>query len=82
MPRRHLKKDERTTQCGLTLTPKFAKQLAPDRQHVTCGACELTTRPKTAPPPKVDPEFAGVSRPGRATGATWLGITRRSSRST
>ncbi len=49
MSRRHLKKDDRNTVCGLTLTAKFTKQLAADRQSVTCGACELQSRPKTAP---------------------------------
>jgi hypothetical protein len=60
VPRRHLKKDDRTTMCGLTLAPKFTKQLAADRQSVTCGACELESRPRTARPassPAVD-EFA------------------------
>jgi hypothetical protein len=55
-----LKKDDRNTMCGLTLTAKFTKQLAADRQSVTCGACELASRPKTAPPapsPALD-EFA------------------------
>lgn len=50
MPRRHIKKDDRTTLCGLTMSPKYSKQLAADRQSVTCGACELSSRPRTAPP--------------------------------
>ena len=33
----------------------YQKQLAQDRQSVTCGACELVTRPKTAPAPKPEP---------------------------
>jgi len=60
VPRRHLKKDDRNTVCGLLLSPKFTKQLAPDRQSVTCGACELQSRPKTAAPVAAGDEFAGV----------------------
>jgi hypothetical protein len=52
VPRRHIKKDDRTTLCGLTMGPKFQKNLAPDRQSVTCGACELVSRPQVAPAPK------------------------------
>ncbi len=74
MPRRHLKKDDRNTMCGLTLSPKFTKQLAADRQSVTCGACELASRPRTAPPapaaPVVEVEtFAGAAAPEGAPGA-------------
>ncbi len=63
MPRRHLKKDDKNTLCGLSLTPKFTKQLAPDRQSVTCGACELTSRPRTAPPaaPVIEDAFVGAA---------------------
>lgn len=67
MPRKHLKKDDRATWCGLTMSPKFSKQLAQDRQSVTCGACELVTRPKTAPAPKPEPVdlfVGGPAEPG------------------
>jgi len=54
-----------------TLSPKFTKQLAADRQSVTCGACELASRPRTAPPapaPTVELVTAEVdaSAPGAA----------------
>ncbi|MEZ0230977.1 MAG: hypothetical protein ACAI25_20325 [Planctomycetota bacterium] len=73
MPRRHLKKDDRNTLCGLTLAPKYTKQIAPDRQSVTCGACELASRPRTAPAttaPNVEAEaFATVAAPDADAGA-------------
>ena len=50
MARRHMKMDDRTLQCGLPLTPKFARNLAADRLSVTCGACELASRPKIEKP--------------------------------
>src|SRR5947209_6972585 len=40
--------------CGLPLTAKFTKDIAPDRQSVTCGACELASRPKVVAAPKVE----------------------------
>jgi hypothetical protein len=52
--RRHLKKDDRTLQCGLPLTPKFQRTLAADRLQVTCGACELVSRPKIEKPAPVE----------------------------
>ena len=74
MPRRHLKKDDRNTLCGLTLSTKFTKQLAGDRQSVTCGACELASRPKTAVPPAAAPNveadaFAAAAAPDADAGA-------------
>lgn len=50
MARRHMKKDDRTLQCGLPLTAKFARNLAADRLTVTCGACELASRPQIEKP--------------------------------
>jgi hypothetical protein len=67
VPRKHLKKDDRLTWCGLSMNAKFQKQLAQDRQSVTCGACELVTRPKTAPAPKPEPVdlyVGGAVEPG------------------
>jgi hypothetical protein len=63
--RRHLKKDDKETLCGLSLTQRFSKELAPDRQHVTCGACERVSRPKTAAPPAspLEAEFAAMIAP-------------------
>ncbi len=71
MPRRHMKKDDRTTLCGVSLTPRFQKNLAADRQSVTCGACELVSRPKTEKP-KIDAPadaFASVAAPDADAGA-------------
>jgi hypothetical protein len=73
VPRRHLKKDDRNTMCGLSLSPKFTKQLAADRQSVTCGACELASRPRTAPAttaPNVEADaFAAAAAPDADAGA-------------
>jgi hypothetical protein len=72
VPRRHIKKDDRTTLCGVSLTPRFQKNLAPDRQHVTCGACELVSRPKVEKPKQVEipvEAFASVAAPDADAGA-------------